>query len=283
MTLRNLLLIGLALCAIFQADASAQNASPILNVVIASGLYANAEQGKDPVNDTIALLNELDSRNLNTSIFLSGDMSVANPLYATLIGSKPNHELAISGKTAGEDLSQLSDSDLNVRLLRVKADAESNYICGSATMKIRGYLPEPGSLKPGSIPYKTLEGIGLTYIVDDSGYTGTNGTWPQQAGDQSLYVVPVSTGMVSGKNTYMTDVSASKMGLNGTQWYDVLAEKFNETSSKGEPLVVVFHNTLSGSGEYLDAYSNFINYTASKKSKFLTSTELVEMGKSQKS
>ncbi|MCX6676419.1 MAG: hypothetical protein NTU95_00550 [Methanothrix sp.] len=65
----------------------------------------------------------------------------------------------------------------------------------------------------------------------------------------------------------------------GTDWYNQLAGKFDESAGKGEPMVVVFTNTVSGSGEYLDAYKKFVEYAVGKGASFVTTKELVESAK----
>ena len=42
-------------------------------------------------------------------------------------------------------------------------------------------------------------------------------------------------------------------------------------------MVAIFSNQVSGSGDYLDAYKNFINYATSKNAKFVTTIELINM------
>jgi hypothetical protein len=68
-----------------------------------------------------------------------------------------------------------------------------------------------------------------------------------------FYVVPVS----EGHAFRMHDGAAKAAGLNGTNWYNQLASKFDESAGKGGPMVVVFTNTVSGSGEFLDAYKMY--------------------------
>jgi len=72
------------------------------------------------------------------------------------------------------------------------------------------------------------------------------------------------------------DSAAEKAGLNGTQWYDLLVSSFDQASARGETIVAVFTNTISGSGEYLDAYKKFVEYAAGKGAQFVTTKELVE-------
>ena len=76
------------------------------------------------------------------------------------------------------------------------------------------------------------------------------------------------------------NAAAKEAGLNGTQWYDSLVGKFDDASAKGEPMVAVFTNTVSGSDEYLDAYKKFVEYAADNGASFVTTKELVESAKS---
>jgi hypothetical protein len=59
-------------------------------------------------------------------------------------------------------------------------------------------------------------------------------------------------------------------------------KKFDESSENGDPLVVIFSNLVSGSGDYLDAYKKFIDYALSKQAAFVTTLQLVDMAASRK-
>jgi hypothetical protein len=149
MSLRYFILLGCLICFVLQAAAQTGGGSAIVSVIINS---ESPEESVDAVNTTVALLNELDSRSLNASVFVTGDMAKAYPLYITLVGSKPNHELGLAGKSTDEDLGSVSASDMEVLLLRSKSDIESNYVCGGNSVEVKGFLPQPTTFESGEIP-----------------------------------------------------------------------------------------------------------------------------------
>jgi hypothetical protein len=206
------------------------------------------------MNSTINLLNEADSKGHVVSISVPGD--IANkvyPLYVTMLGSKENHELMMGGLSGGEELISFEDQD--ARLRKTKRYVEDDYICGGKQSKVAGYLPQPGSFNHSQ--YKILDDLGILYLVDEKGLPESQGKIvPYLVNGSAFYVVPVS----EGHAFRMQDGAAKAAGLNGTNWYNQLASKFNESAGKGEPMVVVFTNTVSRSGEFLDAHKKFVEY-----------------------
>ena len=53
-----------------------------------------------------------------------------------------------------------------------------------------------------------------------------------------------------------------------------------EIEGKDERMVVSLTNTVSGSGEYLDALNRFMDYAISQNATFVTTIQLVEMARS---
>jgi hypothetical protein len=271
--------LAILMAQLFFAGASAQNGTGVLNLIIKMQLSPLAE-GKSlaekedlEMNSTTNLLNEVDSRGLAVSVSVTGD--IANsvyPLYVTMLGSKKNHELMMGGMSSGDELVSFEDQD--ARLRKTKRYVEDDYICGVEQLKVAGYLPLPNSFNQSS--YKILDDLAMLYLVDDTGLPESQGeAMPYLMNGSAFYVVPVS----EGQGVRMQDVSAKAAGLNGTDWYDLLASKFDESAGKGEPMVVIFTNTVSGSDEYLDAYKKFVEYAADKGASFVTTKELVESNK----
>lgn len=282
MKLRYLFLYGFLICILSQlvTGVIADEGNATVNVMIITELspasYNNV--AGDEVNSTIRLLNSLDRHSLNCTIFTTGDMALARPLYITLVGAKDNHELAFNGRSTDEDLTQNSSSNINVVLLRAKSNVESNYVCGGKVIAVKGFFPQPSSFTTENLPINSLTQMGIDYIVDGEGYFGANGGWPYTPENQTISVVPVSTSEISNDNVYLIDrVAKENYALNGTQWYELLLQAYNETSVDGTPMVVVFHNFLSGYDDYYDAYRNFINYTYSNNATFVTTQNLVKM------
>jgi hypothetical protein len=276
-----LLLVGLVLLIAQQlfAAVTAESGSGVLNVIIdmqqsplAEG-KSLAEKENLEMNSTTNLTNEADSRGLAVSICVTGDIAnSAYPLYVTMLGSKSNHELMMGGMNGKDELVSFEDQD--ARLRRTKRYVEDDYICGGKQNKVAGYMPVPNSFNQSS--YKILDDLAILYMVDDNGMPESQGkTGPYLMNGSAFYVVPVS----EGQGVILKDMAAKDAGLNGTDWYDVLVSKFDESAGKGEPMVVVFTNTVSGWDEYLDAYKKFVEYAAGKGASFVTTKELVESSK----
>ncbi|HUS75250.1 MAG TPA: hypothetical protein VMY43_04505 [Methanothrix sp.] len=278
---RMLLFVGLA-CLVAQllfAGVAAKEEAGVINLIVDMEESALAE-GESPaekenleMNSTINLLNEVDSRDLKATISVTGDIANERyPLYITMLGTKENHELIMGGMSSGEKLVSFEDQD--ARLRKTRRYVEDDYVCGGKQFKVAGYLPQPNSFNQSS--YKILDDLEILYLIDDTGLPESqNRAMPYLMDGFDFYVVPVS----EDKGFLMRDASAKAAGMNGTDWYNLLASKFDESAGKGETMVVVFTNTISGSDEYLDAYKKFVEYATDKGASFVTTRELVESAK----
>jgi peptidoglycan/xylan/chitin deacetylase (PgdA/CDA1 family) len=166
-------------------------------------------------------------------------------------------------------------------LTTAQKNINSAHVCGGKVVSIGGFRPQ--SFDQNNNTLKVLESLGFLY---DAGFVvGTfylpghkNDTWPYPIMGYNLYAVPVSSYNSSGVRVNLSDRYAKEeLGISGSKWYDILAAKFDEAAINGDPMVVVFSNQVSGSGDYLDAYKNFVNYATSKNAKFVTTTELINM------
>lgn len=280
---RLLLFVGLS-CLVaqgFLSGAVSKDDSSVVNLMIdmkqspqVAG-KTTAEKENQEMNSTINLTNVVDSKNLNVTIFVTGDLaSKYYPLYITLLGSKNNHEIALGGLSS-DDLS-VSFEEQDARLRKTKRLVEEDYICGGYQFKAVGYKPQPNSFNQSA--YKVMDNIGLMYLVDDTGIPESKGkSWPYLLENHTFYVIPVST----NSGIRLWDTSAKDAGMNGTQWYNTLVNRFDESGTKGEPLVAIFTNTVSGSGDYLNAYKKFVEYAVSRNATFVMSRQLVEMAKTK--
>lgn len=112
-----------------------------------------------------------------------------------------------------------------------------------------------------------------------------NDTWPYIVENHTFYAVPISTHRIEGKLTYICDLcSMQAVGLNGSQWSDLLIDEFEECAERGDPVVVLFHNFVSGEDEkYMDAFVRFLDYVVAENAISLTTANLVEMAKRDRS
>lgn len=273
------LAVALLMAQQLSAIVSADGGSGVVNVIVdmqqsplAEG-KSQLEKENLEMNSTTNLLNEADSRGLPVSISVTGDIAYSvYPLYVTMLGSKDNHELIMGGLTASDQLASFEDQDS--RLRKTKRYIEDDYVCGGKQNTVAGFLPVPDSFNEST--YKILDDLSILYMVDDMGMPDSQGkTGPYPMNGYAFYVVPVT----AGPEFVMKDLVAKDAGLNGTDWYDLLASTFDQKAAKGEPMVIVFTNTVSGWDEYLDAYKKFIGYAVGKGASFVTTKALLESNK----
>lgn len=282
-TNRLLYLIWLAIIALMILPGGALSKDVVVNLMIDidSPASPTPEQMNMVSSSIVNLTNQIDSRGLDSTFYVTGDTASSDRLEITSIGSKANHELALHGNTTGEKLGALSYSEQEALLNKAKESIDAAHICGGRIIVIRGFRPQ--SFDQNENSYGILENMGYLY---DAGFKAKiqylpghqNDTWPYRIANHSLYAVPVSTYNFAGERVYLYDrFIKEEEGLSGTKWYDLLVGKFDEATVNGDPVVVIFSNQVSGSGDYLNAYKNFVEYAISKNAKFVTTMELINM------
>jgi peptidoglycan/xylan/chitin deacetylase (PgdA/CDA1 family) len=168
-------------------------------------------------------------------------------------------------------------------LTSAKALIEDAYKAERST-PIVGFRPQ--YFNQSEATYKVLDKLG---IVHDSGFQAgllyapghQNDTWPYPLEDRQCYAVPISTYNIDNRAIYACDMSCCRVNkLNGSQWHDYLVSAFNECKEKDEPMVVIFHNFVSGEDPtYMEAFENFIDLAVAQNATFVSTNELVELTK----
>ncbi len=273
----------LALVLLFVLSGSSFSKEVIISAMIDFGSPASPtpEQATQAFNSMVNLTNEIDSRMLNATILASGDVAATQRLFVTNFGQRTNHELALNGNMQDENLSSMPYTKQLELLTTSQKNINSAHICGGKVVSIQGFMPQ--SFKQNNDTLKVLDSLGFLY---DAGFkVGTlympghkDDTWPYLIAGYNLYAVPVSSYNSSGATVYLSDRYArEELGISGSKWYNLLAGKFDEAAINEDPMIVLFSNQISGFGDYLEAYRNFINYATSKNAKFVTTMELVNM------
>jgi hypothetical protein len=281
-------LFALLLLIVLSGSSLSENVPVNLMIDLDSPASPTPDQVNQAMSSIVALTNEINPKGLNATIYATSDTASSSlRLMLTTLGSKTNYELALNGITNDEKLGSMDASKQETLLKNGKKAIDSCHICGGRTVPTIGFRPQ--SFDQNNDTIKVLENLGFQY---DAGFkAGTlymsghkNDAWPYLIEGYNLYAVPVSTYNISGDRVYLSDrfVKEDK-GLSGTMWYDLLVGKFNEAAKNGDPMVVTFSNIVSGSGDYFDAYKNFINYAISKNAKFVTTMELVNLTKTRDS
>lgn len=260
----------------------------VVNLMIDAdiGPASTSEQIKMAEDALIYLTNQIDPKGLGATIYVTEDMVRADRLGVTYQGTMKNHELALYGNRTDERLSSLSASDQEKLLTAARDKLYSCYVCGGEHMAIKGFRPQ--AFDQNEETFRILETLGMIY---DAGFQAgvvyrpghENATWPYAIEGYNLYAVPVSTYLINDERVYLSDrYLKEEKKLGGSQWYDLLVKKFNECSENGDPMVVIFSNQVSGSGDYLDAYKKFIDYAVSRQAAFVTTLQLVDMAAARK-
>jgi len=266
------------------AGSLSEDNSMIVNVMIDVNSYASPTP--DQVNEThkslIKLVNGIDAKRLNATYYLSGDAIQVERLYLTYLGELSRRELSMGGTTIGEKLESMSNSKQDELLAKMKKIVKACHVCGGKTIDPKGFKPQSYSQNENT--FKILDEMGILY---DAGFKAgilyqpghENDKWPYRIDNHNLIAVPISSYNLSGERVYLSDryIKEDKK-LSGSQWYEILVGKLDESAKTGNPTVVVFDNLVSGNDEdYLNAYLKFINFATSKNATFVTTVELVNM------
>lgn len=293
---RSLVLICVVMAFLLPSGVLSTDDSVLVNIMIDAELYPPAvnmtpdEKIGMEIESFGRLLDVIDSKNLNATVYITGDYiserteNISYEYYVAQVGTKPNCELAMHGMTTAELLGSMPYRNQYSILTESKGLIEESCILNEKTTDVKGFRPQYFS--QNETTYEILDDMGIIY---NSGYKAgilylpghEEDTWPYMVENHTFYAVPISTHELSGEQVYLCDLSTlSGLKLNGSQWYDLLASEFVECEENGDPMVVIFHNFVSGwDDDYLEAFGNFIDYAASKDATFVTTLELVDMVK----
>ena len=257
----------------------------IVNLMIVTAAPESTVQGQENVSGSnlLNLYKEISGRNLIATVFSTQEfINTPSRLILTQIGFSSDFELAMSGNSTDEKLSSEPYAEQRAILETSKRYVEACKICGKNEITVNGFMPQ--SLAQNQDTYKALDDLKIKYntgfqagVIYAPGHQ--NAVWPYLVEGHNFYAVPVSTYTQSGKKMVLQDSYFNDTGLNASEWYDVLAGKFDEIQEKDEPLVISLTTRVSGSGEYFDALKRFIDYATSKKASFITTNQLVDMTK----
>jgi hypothetical protein len=243
---------------------------------------ATDDQMKAARVDMINIYNEASTRKLNWTVILTQDASSQARLFLAQLGFKTDTELMASGNHSDEKLSAKSYSEQNTIIKGSVFLAGSCKVCNVNEKAVNGFMPQ--SFDQNEDTYKALDDLGIEYDAGfQSGILYTpgheNDVWPYKVANHNFYAVPVSTFILSGEKAPLYDRYVKDKGLSSSQWKNMLVGKFDEALSKDEPMIVSLSSSVSGSGGYLDALKQFMDYAISKQAKFVTVNEIVTMSK----
>lgn len=277
----------IALLSIIAILGGAQGADQptIVNLMITAGVppAATAEEKKAGEMGLMNLYTNITSRDLVATVFSTQDfIDTRARIRLTRMGLESEFEFAMSGKHSDEKLSDLSYLEQSRLLETSKRYVESTVVCGTNVINARGFMPQ--SFDQNQDTYDALDLLEIEYsagfqagLLFEPGHDGD--VWPYPVEGHNFRAVPVSTYDLSGDRVVLHDGYFHEEGMDADEWYAALVGKFDEIEGKDEPMVVSLTNTVSGSGEYLDALNGFMDYAISQNATFVTTIQLVEMAK----
>jgi hypothetical protein len=232
------------------------------------------------IDNLINIYNVVGSRNMSWTLFLTEKAAINERLFLATISPSGNIEMEISGNNSDEKLSTVSYAEQKDILGRAKTRLELCKICDVNEVHAKGFKPQ--SFDQNEDTYKVLDEMGIIY---DTGFKAgilyapghEKDVWPYKVENHEFYAVPVSTYALSGENVALDDREIKDKGLSSSQWYDMLVGKFNEVSGKDEPMVISLSTSISGTGDYLDALKQFLDYAKSGDASFVKTNDLVNM------
>ncbi len=221
------------------------------------------------------VLGEFERRGYKTTVYVAGSFAETNGVKIKEV-QEHGHDIAFHGWVTGEKLETMNYSAQLQLLTRAKNSVE-NY---SGT--VEGFRPQYYSQNEDT--YDILDKLEISY---DSGFISRlkyipgyeNYTKPYKVPNHSFYAVPVSSYNTSTQIIYLCDLSAtSKFKINATVWHSILMNRFNESEEKNEPMVVVLHPWITGNETtgYWQAFTQFLNYTDTRKINIVPTDELLE-------
>jgi hypothetical protein len=262
------------------------SSQPIVNLMIdlSKPLPPTEEQATVERDNLTNIYNSMIIDRVPSTMFLTKDVSSSQfSLFVTQLGLYGNIEFGMSSNNSNDELSSRSYSEQLKLLQSSKMYADACHVCGKNEMPILGFRPQ--SYDQNEDTYKALDEIGIEY---NAGFQAgllyapghENDVWPYLFEGHNFYAVPLSTTTLSGEKVVLQDSYFKDKGLSGAQWYSALAGKLDEIQGKDEPLVIGLTESVSGSGDYLDALKKFIAYAQSKNASFVKTAQLVEMARS---
>lgn len=265
---------------------SQERAGPVVNLMI------DVDTPSVPTNEEVRTLevnlhkmySEIRARNQTATIFLTQDTTSCRiRLLLAQYGVLSDFEFAISGNHSEDKLSSMSFSEQKALIERSIELAKASKVCGINEIDITGFMPP--LFDQNEDTYKVMDDLGIKYdagfqegIIYAPGHE--NDVWPYNVEGYGFYAVPVSTYTVSGKKVPLYDRYIKDDGIGPSKWYDLLVARFEQSAGKDEPLVILLTTSISGSGEYLDALTRFLDYAKSKGAVFVNTMDLVKMSAS---
>jgi len=256
--------------------------SPIISLIIDVDVPESPtkEQMSEAKSNFYNMTNELSviPRLYNYTAVAVLDASSAGRLFFASVGLSPYAELAMSGQHSNEKLSDKSFGEQKDILVESMEKLESTKVCGTNEIIVKGFMPQ--SFDQNDDTYRAQDEVDIEYNMGfQAGILYAPGheddVWPYLVEGHNFVAVPVSTVVLSGEKVPLDDRTVVEKGIRADEWYDMLTGKLDDISGNDEPMVVSLSTSISGKGDYLDAFRRFVAYAEENEAHFVKTYDLV--------
>jgi hypothetical protein len=279
------LFLGALLVAMTYPAASQENTSPIINLIVDVDVPPSPtrDQARTAELSLHDVYSDIRRRNGTGTILLTQDVTSSRiRLILAQYTFLSNFEFAISGQHSNDQLSTMSLPDQEDLLATSLDFAKAARVCGLTAVEVLGFMP-PG-FNQNEDTYIALDKLGIQYNAGfQAGLIFAPGheedVWPYLVEGYNFYAIPISTVEISGELVPLSDRTMNERGMNSSDWQDLLTAKLDDSKANGYPMVVLLSTSTSGTGDYFDALTRFLDYAVSENAIFVNARDLVTFAK----
>lgn len=275
--------MGILLIAMMQLGASQEDGTPIISLMIDVDTphSPNEDEVRSAEVNLHKMYQEITDRDETATLLLTQDVTSSRiRLLLAQYTVLSKFEFAISGNHSDDKLISLPLSEQEALISNSIEIAKASKVCGMSEVDVLGFIP-PG-FSQNQDTYKAIDNLSIQY---DAGFqTGLiyapgheDDVWPYKIEGYDFSAVPISSINVSGDLLPLYDKKMTENGLNAAEWSEILNSKLQESAANDKPMVVLLSTSVSGSGEYFDALTNFLDYAGSENATFINVRDLVAL------
>ncbi|HII07150.1 MAG TPA: hypothetical protein HA349_07530 [Methanotrichaceae archaeon] len=279
------MLLGVLLMAIMPPAASQEENAPIISLMIDVDTTPSPgyEEIRAAESNLHTIFGQIANRDGTGTIFSTQDVTSSRiRLLLAQYSVLSTFEFAISGNRSDDQLSILPISEQEALIKNSVRSAEAARVCDMSDVNVTGFMP-PG-FDQNEDTYRAIDNLGFMY---DAGFQAgliyapghEEDVWPYMVEGYNFSAVPISTVDVSGELVPLYDKKVAEEGMSAAEWGEILTTKLDESAANDEPMVVLLSTSVSGTGEYLGALIEFLDYAVSEDAIFVNARDLVTIAK----
>ncbi|NLX05195.1 MAG: polysaccharide deacetylase family protein [Phycisphaerae bacterium] len=244
---------------------------------------AELQEGEGYLTGLKRMTDELESRGINATIYVSADFASAHAAEVHGLYGK-GFEIALHGYSTGEQLATMTYDDQKDVLCRALAAVKGCAACGVG-QPVVGFRPQYFSQNADTC--KILDELEFEYnsgykvgVQDADGFTPQAD--PVPADGRSFNVLAITTTSHEEELIYLCDIScAMAHQFTPEQFGELLSAAVQECRQNGRPLVALFHGWYTGDSDTYDYWTKFTAFLdeleALENISFVTSRQLVDL------